>query len=82
MVSSFSWYTGTMIKDLKLVVCDIDDTLVVRHNLLTPRAKRMNIYFGLASGRPLYDLDHMMEKWHIEPVYILSNETRMDQRND
>lgn len=78
MVSSFSWYTGTMIKDLKLVVCDIDDTLVVRHNLLTPRAKRMiktlkekNIYFGLASGRPLYDLDHMMEKWHIEPADML-----------
>lgn len=62
-----------MKKNIKLVVCDIDNTLILPHHLLSERAKKVianlhkeGILFGLASGRPLEDLDHMLEDWKVD----------------
>lgn len=49
----------------KLVICDIDATLVNEKKELTPRTKKdliqlheKGIYFGIASGRPADELKH------------------------
>ena len=51
----------------KLVVCDIDSTLIVKYQPLSDRAKavinelkRRGIYFGIASGRTLEEIRSMM----------------------
>ena len=53
-----------MIKDVRLVICDIDGTLVKNNRELTQRTKdviqrlrKHGILFGIASGRPLDELD-------------------------
>lgn len=60
-------------KNIQLIVCDIDNTLIVPHATLSKAAKRIigrlrskGILFGLASGRPLEDLDHMIGQWDID----------------
>ena len=68
-------------KKVKLVVCDIDNTLVVKRQPLTPRAKKVidtmnekGIYFGLASGRPVHHLQSLAEQWNIDvQLYIGMN---------
>ena len=68
-------------KKVKLVVCDIDNTLVVKRQPLTPRAKKVidtlnekGIYFGLASGRPVHHLQSLAEQWNIDAqLYIGMN---------
>lgn len=57
----------------KVVVCDIDETLVVKHSRLTPRAKRAinalkkhGVYFGVASGRPIWELSPLVDRWNID----------------
>ncbi len=62
-----------MKKNIKFVVCDIDNTLIVPHASLSKPAKKIiellrakGILFGLASGRPLEDLDFMIENWSID----------------
>lgn len=57
----------------KLVICDIDATLVVKHQNLTERAKKAittlrekGVYFGIASGRPLYQIRENIKEWGFE----------------
>lgn len=52
-----------MKKNIRLVICDIDSTLVTTERELTPRTRDVihqmhaqGIYFGIASGRPLDEL--------------------------
>ncbi|WP_302558672.1 HAD family hydrolase [Holdemania filiformis] len=49
-----------MIKDFRLVICDIDSTLITSKRILTERAKEVirrlhdhGVYFGIASGRSI-----------------------------
>ncbi len=62
----------------KLVICDIDSTLVVRHQSLTPRAKRVidtlrerGVWFGLASGRPLFQIRPFLTDWGYEDMDVI-----------
>ncbi len=62
----------------KLVICDIDNTLVVKHHQLTPRAKAAidrlrehGIYFGIASGRSLNQIHYMVHSWGLQDVDLL-----------
>lgn len=55
---------------LRLVLCDIDSTLINSKRELTPRTKEMienlharGIYFGLASGRPVDELKSYAPGW-------------------
>lgn len=55
-------------KTCKLVICDIDGTIVVKHKKLTSRAKKVinllqqnGIYFGIASGRPIFQIKETIE---------------------
>lgn len=59
----------------KLVICDIDATLVVKHTKLTERAKKAidfmrskGVYFGIASGRPLYQIRENIQEWGYEDL--------------
>lgn len=60
-------------ENCKLVICDIDNTLVVKHEPLTKRAKaaiqhlkEKGILFGLASGRSVSQLHDLEEQWGIQ----------------
>ncbi|MCD8327150.1 MAG: Cof-type HAD-IIB family hydrolase [Lachnospiraceae bacterium] len=62
----------------RLVICDIDSTLVVKHQMLTPRARKVidtlrerGTYFGLASGRPLFQIRASMEMWGYDDFDVL-----------
>lgn len=68
----------------KLVICDIDSTLVMKHKPLSERAKGVidtirskGVLFGIASGRPIEDLRKIVEGWDFDPnkvdVYIGMN---------
>ncbi len=57
-------------KDLKLVICDIDSTLVdSKRNLLRTTRETIEklhengVYFGIASGRPLDELQRYAKLW-------------------
>lgn len=60
-----------MFEDIKLVICDIDWTLLSRTNrTLSPytieileKMHKQGIYFGLASGRPLDEVMPVYEAW-------------------
>ena len=64
---------------LRLVLCDIDSTLINSKRELTPRTKDMieklhaqGVYFGLASGRPVDELQRYATGWGISfPFEIL-----------
>ena len=60
------------LKNVKLVVCDIDNTLVVKRQDLTEYSKGIikklqdkGILFGLASGRGCRQLKNLADKWDI-----------------
>ena len=60
------------LKNVKLVVCDIDNTLVVKRQDLTEYSKEIinklqdkGILFGLASGRGCTQLKNLADKWGI-----------------
>ena len=68
----------------KVVVCDIDSTLVIKHKPLSLRAQKVvdcirehGILFGIASGRPIEDLRKIVAGWGMDPnkvdVYIGMN---------
>jgi Cof subfamily protein (haloacid dehalogenase superfamily) len=68
----------------KLVICDIDSTLVMKHKPLSDRAKHVidyirskGILFGIASGRPIEDLRKIVDGWNFDSnkvdVYIGMN---------
>lgn len=68
-------------KKVKLVVCDIDNTLVIKRQPLTERARNVilklhekGVCFGLASGRPVNHLKTLAEQWGIDcELYIGMN---------
>lgn len=62
----------------RLIVCDIDNTLVVKHHMLTKRAKaviqrlqRAGILFGIASGRSLQEVQRIVKRWGFEQLDVL-----------
>ena len=62
----------------KLILCDVDSTLTVHHQPITPKTKETILalkekgyVFGLASGRPIDSLRAMLNTWGIEDVDIL-----------
>ncbi len=62
----------------KLVVCDIDSTLIVKYQPLSDRSKavinelkRRGIYFGIASGRTLEEIRSMMNSWGYDDFELL-----------
>lgn len=59
-----------MSKQIQLVICDVDSTLVTSNRELTQRTKQLidylheqGIYFGIASGRPLDEIMKYAKKW-------------------
>ncbi len=63
---------------IKLVVCDIDNTLVEKHKDPTDHAFEMikqlqdkGVLFGLASGRPVDSLHMLEDKWGIKCDLII-----------
>lgn len=59
-------------ESVKLVVCDIDNTLVVKHKDLSERGReairelqRRGILFGMASGRSVDQLHNLESQWDI-----------------
>lgn len=63
----------------KIIVCDIDSTLVVKHQTLTPRARRaieilraQGVLFGVASGRPVDELRPLVDSWGIEQDILIA----------
>lgn len=59
--------------NLKLVICDIDGTLISDNKELLPLSKKMikeihdkNILFGVASGRPVDELAGLALKWGLD----------------
>ena len=65
-------------KNVKLVVCDIDNTLVVKHQPLSERSReavrelrRRGILFGMASGRSVAMLHDMEEQWEIKSDLLI-----------
>ncbi len=62
----------------QLVITDLDATLVIKHQDVTPRAsqaikllQKHGCYFGIASGRPLCQIIPQLEEWDITPDVIL-----------
>lgn len=56
--------------NIRLVICDIDSTLVTSDHILTERTKKVidklhrnGIYFGIASGRPLDEISKRAKAW-------------------
>lgn len=65
-------------KKIKCVICDIDSTLVVKHETLTPKAKEIiqqlrkeGVYFGIASGRPLYQIRYSIKEWGFDDFDVI-----------
>ena len=65
-------------KTCKLVICDIDGTIVVKHKKLTSRAKKVinllqqnGIYFGIASGRPIFQIKETIKGWGYDDFDVL-----------
>lgn len=63
----------------KVVVCDMDSTLVIKHQTLTPRAKKAievlrehGVLFGVASGRPVEQLLNTTNQWDIVQDVIIA----------
>lgn len=59
-------------KDIKLILCDLDGTLLTdekkisQHTIdIIQKARDKGILFGLATGRSLYAVDQLMDEWHI-----------------
>ncbi|MDD6466998.1 MAG: HAD family hydrolase [Erysipelotrichaceae bacterium] len=67
-----------MFENTKLVICDIDGTLVVTHQKLSERARKAieklrehGILFGVASGRNIGDLSYIVGSWGVEDVDVI-----------
>lgn len=62
-----------MNNEVKMVVCDLDGTLLYNTKTITERSKKairelreQGILFGICSGRPAGALRHLLEYWGIE----------------
>lgn len=67
-----------MFEQTKLIICDIDGTLVVSHGTLSKRAKEVirvirehGLLFGVASGRSIGDLRYIVSTWGIDDVDVI-----------
>ena len=67
-----------MKKDIKLIICDIDNTIVMKHLNLSDRMKRVitelkkqGIIFGLASGRSIDDVKRGTKRWGFEEFDVI-----------
>ncbi|MCI9312960.1 MAG: HAD family hydrolase [Erysipelotrichaceae bacterium] len=65
-------------KKVKLIVCDIDNTLIVVHQPMSERTKQairrlrsQGIYFGIASGRSLSQVQYMAKSWGFANLELL-----------
>ena len=65
-------------KDIKLVICDIDNTIVMKHLNLSERMKNVitqlrdrGILFGLASGRSIDDVKRGTKRWNYEHFDVI-----------
>lgn len=65
-------------KEPKIVVCDMDSTLIIKHQTLTPRAKKAieilrehGVLFGVASGRPYFQLVNTVNSWGFDCLDIM-----------
>lgn len=64
-----------MFENTKVIVCDIDKTLVEKYQLLSERAlntikklRENGILFGLASGRNISDLKYIISTWNLNEL--------------
>lgn len=64
-------------KNVKLVICDVDNTLVKKGDMMSEKTKAVlkklrdkGIYFGIASGRPLYQTEGFLKNWGYEGVDV------------
>mgnify|MGYP004445525363 CR=1 FL=1 len=64
--------------NFRLVICDIDGTLAPKHSVLTPQAvqvihdlKDKGVYFGIASGRPLFQIFPTMKEWGFDDFDVV-----------
>ena len=60
---------------VKLIVCDVDNTLVKKGEPMSEKTKEVlkrlrqeGILFGIASGRPLYQVEGSLRNWNYEGV--------------
>ena len=66
--------------DVKLIVADIDNTLVEKYQDVSEytknvihKAREQGILFGIASGRPLYHCKDLVTKWGLEVDFLICN---------
>lgn len=59
-------------KDIKLILCDLDGTLLNNESMVTnytkqaiQKAREQGILFGVATGRSLYAVNQLIDKWQI-----------------
>lgn len=59
--------------DIKIVLCDVDGTLLNSHGEITPKTKQAikdckkhGILFGIATGRPVASIEGLIPDWGIE----------------
>lgn len=60
-------------EDIKIVLCDVDGTLLNNKNEITPKTKEAikklknhGILFGIATGRPVASIEGLLPDWGIE----------------
>lgn len=81
------------VKDIKMIVADIDGTLTNINRVLTPKTKEViqrlknhNVEFALASGRPVDEIEYLVERWGCEQgfftYYIGMNGGELKDFND
>lgn len=65
-----------MERSTRLVICDVDGTLVGNNRMLSPAARQVidqlrqqGIYFGIASGRPVSEVETLLERWQIQEPF-------------
>lgn len=62
-------------RDIKLILCDLDGTLLNNESMVTDytkkaiqKARDQGILFGLATGRSLYAVNQLIDKWGIRDL--------------
>ena len=65
-----------MERSTRLVICDVDGTLVGNNRMRSPAARQVidqlrqqGIYFGIASGRPVSEVETLLERWQIQEPF-------------
>lgn len=62
----------------RIVVCDLDGTFIPKHSTMTGRAKKdlrllqeKGCKFGIASGRPLFQIEDQVKSWGVHYDFII-----------